>query len=139
MSPAPATATARPARTRPTAGLAACTLGLAATSFAAGPADELAALRAEILALIGGAPCANLVHCRALPLGRRPCGGPAEYVAYSSFLSDRALLEAKAYEYTFLYEEQASREPLAGTCVVLPEPRLQCVDRRCRIENAPPP
>jgi hypothetical protein len=117
----------------------ACGLALATHARAADPAAaELQALRDEIVGMIGTAPCANLVHCRALALGVRPCGGPAEYLPYSSFVTDRALLEAKAYEYTFLHEEMLRMQQPIGPCVVLPEPRLQCVNRRCRIENAVP-
>jgi hypothetical protein len=100
--------------------------------------EELAALHAEILTLIGPATCANLVHCRALALGTRPCGGPAEYLAYSSFSNNRDLLEAKAFEYNLLYEDIQQKEKAAGACVMLPAPRLQCIDRHCRVENAAP-
>jgi hypothetical protein len=114
-------------------------LALAAVACAADPdREELAALHAEIVNLIGTATCANLVHCRALALGTRPCGGPAEYLAYSSFHNDRELLETKAFEYTLLHEEIQRKETVADTCVVLPPPRLQCIDRHCRIENAQP-
>jgi hypothetical protein len=97
--------------------------------------EALDALRAEILKLIGPATCANLVHCRALALGSRPCGGPAEYLPYSSFSNNRDLLEAKAFEYTLLFEDVQGKDKAAGSCVRLPEPRLQCVDRHCRIEG----
>jgi hypothetical protein len=97
--------------------------------------EELDALRAEILKLIGPATCANLVHCRALALGSRPCGGPAEYLPYSSFGTNRDLLEAKAFEYTLLYEDVQGKVKGSDNCVMLPEPRLQCVDRHCRIEG----
>jgi hypothetical protein len=116
-----------------------CGLLLATAANATEPArDELQAVRSEIVTLIGTAPCANLVHCRALALGSRPCGGPAEYVAYSSFSNNRELIEAKAFEYTFLHEELQRQEQAVGVCTVLPQPRLQCIDRRCRIDNAAP-
>ena|SRR5687768_9292072 len=117
----------------------ACGLCVSGSARAADPAaDELKALRDEIVAMIEAAPCANLVHCRALALGVRACGGPAEYLPYSSFVTDRALLEAKAFEYTFLHEDMLRKQQAIGPCVMLPEPRLQCVNRRCRIENAAP-
>jgi hypothetical protein len=120
------------------AGLA-CGLALGTSALAADPdRDELDALRAELLKLIGPATCTNLVHCRALALGTRPCGGPAEYLPYSSFGNNRDALEAKAMEYTILHEEVQRKENAVGACVVLPAPRLQCVDRHCRIENAMP-
>jgi hypothetical protein len=121
---------------------------LALAALACGPAPpalaqdsdraELEALHAEIVQLIGAATCANLVHCRALALGTRPCGGPAEYLAYSSFHNDREQLETKVFEYTLLYEEIQRKQTVAGPCVVLPAPRLQCINRHCRIENAQP-
>lgn len=118
---------------------AACAFALASPLLAADAArEQLAALRAEIVQLIGPATCANLVHCRAVALGTRPCGGPAEYLPYSSFGTNRELVEAKAFEYTLLYEEMQGRDQPVGACVVLPEPRLQCVNRHCRIENHTP-
>jgi hypothetical protein len=115
----------------------ACALGGAAHA-ADSDRDQLAALRAEIVRLIGPAACANLVHCRAVALGSRSCGGPAEYLPYSSFGTNRELIEAKAFEYNLLYEEVEARQKAVAACAVLPEPRLQCIDRHCRIENQIP-
>lgn len=97
--------------------------------------SELQALRADIVELIGPAPCANLVHCRALALGVRPCGGPAEYLAYSSITADKALLENKALEYGLLQEELQQAQGTVGTCEVLAPPRLACVNNTCRVER----
>jgi hypothetical protein len=97
--------------------------------------DELVALRVQIVQMIGRAPCANLVHCRVLPLGVRPCGGPAEYLAYSSITADKALLENKAFEYSLLQEDAQRAQGAVGTCEVLPQPRLACVNNSCRIEH----
>jgi hypothetical protein len=121
-----------------TAGVLAAALGLfAPLAPAADDQAELEGLRAEILKLIGPATCSNLVHCRALALGWRPCGGPAEYLPYSSFNNNRDALEAKAFEYTLLHEEILRKRQAMGPCEILPPPRLQCVDRHCRIEGAP--
>jgi hypothetical protein len=98
--------------------------------------EELERLRVGILALIGDARCANLVHCRALPLGTRPCGGPAEYLAYSSITGHREELETRAYEYTFLQEDMQRRHPPSDACAALPEPRLQCIDNHCKLDTA---
>lgn len=109
----------------------------------AGAADQdaeaaLNALRVELQKLVGDAPCANLVHCRVLALGTRPCGGANEYVAYSSITANKDLLESKAFEYGFLHEEvMRSRKEAGGTCEVLPQPRAMCVDRRCRLDSTP--
>ena len=108
-----------------------------AGAVAAGSDEEaLDKLHREIVAIIGDPRCENIVHCRLLELGSRPCGGPAEYLPYSSIIgAKREVLEAKAYEYTFLHEEVQRAHPVAGTCEVLPKPRLACVNERCRAEG----
>jgi len=98
-----------------------------------GDEAQLKVLRAEIVEMIGDASCVNLVHCRLLALGTRPCGGPDEYLAYSSHIADRAALENKALEYALIQEDVQRAKSIAGICVVLPQPRLACVDRRCRV------
>lgn len=98
---------------------------------------QLAALRSEIRAMIGDAPCVNVVRCRLLALGTRPCGGADEYLAYSSRTVDQAVLENKALEYTLIQEDVLRAKSIAGVCVVLPQPRLACIDRRCRVVSEP--
>lgn len=107
----------------------------AGCACAAEPASieaEMKALRADIVNTIGAAPCANLVHCRLLPLGVRPCGGPDEYLAYSSIMGDPTQLENKAVEYALLQEDLHRAKGTVGACVMLPQPRLICLDNRCR-------
>jgi hypothetical protein len=116
--------------------LAGCLLlGLSpASAQQSGDEAQLEALRAEILKMIGNAPCANLVHCRVLALGVRPCGGPDEYLAYNGVLTDKAALENKALEFALIQEDLLRAKSLAGPCVVLPEPRLSCREGRCRVD-----
>ncbi len=110
-----------------------------ARGWAAEQSDEAALkkLHAEIVELIGDAPCANLVHCRVLALGGRPCGGADEYLAYSSLTGNKDILDGKAFEYGFLQDEVRRASRRAGTCEVLSQPRAMCLDRRCRLDTAP--
>jgi hypothetical protein len=114
--------------------LGAAGAGCAAAADPAALEAEMQALRAEIVKEIGNAPCANLVHCRLLALGVRPCGGPDEYLAYSSVTGDKTQLENKALEYALLQEDLHRARGTVGTCVMLPLPRLVCLDNRCRAE-----
>jgi hypothetical protein len=104
-------------------------------SAPAAGSDEaaLSALHAEIVQLVGDPRCVNLVHCRVLALGTRPCGGASEYLAYSSTTGNRETLEAKAYEYSFLEEEINGKRAAAGTCEALPPPRAVCIHGRCAL------
>ena len=105
------------------------------TASASSDEQALKAVRSEIVSLIGEPRCANLVHCRVLALGARPCGGPSEYLTYSSLTANRETLEAKAYEYSFLEEEVNRSKGAVGSCEVLPPPRATCVDGRCTLSS----
>jgi len=97
--------------------------------------EALVSLHQEIMALIGEPRCENIVHCRLLALGSRPCGGPAEYLAYSSIVGRRDVLDAKAYEYGFLQEEVNRTRKVSGSCTVLDKPRLACTNGRCTLDT----
>jgi len=101
---------------------------------AGGSQDEaqLRTLRKQIQALAGDGRCNNVVHCRAIPIGKRDCGGPDEYVIFSSMTGKADLLEAKAFEYTFLQEEILRGKTGVGACEMVVEPRLACIQQRCR-------
>jgi hypothetical protein len=78
--------------------------------------------------------CALIDMSAALALGVRPCGGPDEYLAYSSVTGDKTRLENKALEYGLLQEDLHRARGTVGACVMLPLPRLVCLDNRCRTE-----
>lgn len=120
--------------------LAALLCGMScARALAAEQGDDAALkkLHTEIVELIGDAPCANLVHCRVLALGGRPCGGADEYLAYSSLAGNKDILDGKAFEYGFLLDEVRRANRSTGACEVLPQPRAMCLDRRCRLDATP--
>ena len=106
-----------------------------AAASASSDEEALNAVHREIVSLIGEPRCANLVHCRVLGLGARPCGGPSEYLAFSSLTANREVLEAKAYEYDFLQEEVNRSKGAVGSCEVLPAPRATCVNGRCTLSS----
>jgi hypothetical protein len=107
---------------------------LPAVLFGAGDAEEAARLRREIFELIGSAPCNNLVNCRILALGARACGGPEEYVAYSTW-ARRDDIQSKAAEYNFLREELLAGAAPASGCQPLAEPKAACINSRCVLER----
>jgi hypothetical protein len=97
--------------------------------------EALVRLRKEIVGMIGEPTCANLVYCRVLALGVKPCGQPEEYLAYSSTAkTNEDMLGVKAAEYAFLQEEAQMANPPPGPCAVPPKPRVQCVDQRCKLQ-----
>jgi len=94
-------------------------------------AQAAARLRDEISAAIGDARCRNLVNCRVVGLGVRPCGGPEEYVAYSIWNTDREHISNLVSEYNLLKEDLMLESGEVGTCEQLPKPDVDCVHARC--------
>lgn len=102
-----------------------------AAEFAADTA-RLAALWNEIQALADASRCSADRHCRALPLGAKPCGGPWAYLIYSQEDAGLPQLRAKMREHRQL-EASLNRQSLAvSDCefIALPE-RLACRQERC--------
>ena len=94
-------------------------------------AAEAKRLRGEITEAIGDARCRNLVNCRVVGLGARPCGGPEEYVAYSIWDTDREHIDNLVFEYNLLSEDLMLESDMAGACVVIPKPGVDCIHDRC--------
>jgi hypothetical protein len=111
----------------------ALTLGLAApvACFAQSDAEAAAEIRERITVMIDGARCNNIVNCRILALGSRPCGGPEEFVAYSIWDTQVDEVRSLAAEYNFLREEVDAADGKVGTCNVLTEPAVNCINARC--------
>jgi hypothetical protein len=100
-------------------------------SSAQSDAEAAVELRERISAMMEGARCNNVVNCRVLGLGSRPCGGPEEYVAYSIWDTQVDEVSSLAAEYNFLREEVDAAAGTVGTCDVLPKPSVNCVNARC--------
>jgi hypothetical protein len=95
-------------------------------------AEAAARLRQEIAAVISDASwCRNIVNCRVIGLGARPCGGPEEYVAFSIWNNTGDELRNLVTEYNLLKEELMLDSDEVGTCEVLPKPNADCVQSRC--------
>jgi hypothetical protein len=94
-------------------------------------AEALLRLRGEIMDMIGDASCRNVVNCRVVGLGARPCGGPEEYVAYSIWKTLSEDFGNLVSEYNLIAEDLMFERDVAGTCVQLPQPAADCINDRC--------
>lgn len=104
---------------------------LPVVSAAESDAEAVVRLRKEIAATIGEAKCRNLVNCRIVGLGVRPCGGPEEYVPYSIWDTDREEISILVSEYNLLKEDLMHDSDHAGTCKVLSKPDVDCIRSQC--------
>ncbi len=110
---------------------------LVAACQAQAPAHDLSAVATEAALLqriaseIGSAACGRPDDCRTLPIGSRPCGGPAAWRAWSASSSDGVRLQAWAGELAELQRRRDEAEGRMSTCQVLPEPGVACQAGRC--------
>ncbi|MEF7613670.1 hypothetical protein V4F39_07080 [Aquincola sp. MAHUQ-54] len=113
------------------AGLAACAapaVGPAAPR-AAGAAPE----RDALAAAIGDAACTEDVQCRTVPVGRKACGGPQAWWAWSTAQGDGARIAQAAARYTQASSAAVQESGRMSTCSIVPDPGAVCTAGRCTL------
>lgn len=93
--------------------------------------QRLRRLRAEIEDLVGEARCRSVEDCRYVGLGAKPCGGPWEFLIFSTARTDVERLLAKVEEYNRFEARMNRRYGYISDCGMPPEPELGCVENRC--------
>ena len=83
--------------------------------------ESLAKLKFEIKQLASSIECINSEDWEFCPLGRRPCGGPVEYVAYSSRIDTTQFLNL-VRNYRAEQIKFNRKWNMVGICVVPPRP-----------------
>ena len=96
---------------------------------------RLATLKTELDFLVGEASCSELSECRALPFGANPCGGPWEYLIYSSINSDTLKIREKVDEYNEWNEVINERYGYTSDCNKAEVPQLLCLNGICVDRN----
>lgn len=77
--------------------------------------------------------CQQSTQCKVLPVGHRPCGGPEQYMVYSSKSTDEKLLAITNDRYKKLKQEQQQRLGLRSNCQLVPEPVAACQQQQCSL------
>jgi len=91
----------------------------------------LAAMKSDVLLLVGEAGCSEIGECRALPFGAKPCGGPWEYLIYSSTDTITLKIEEKVNAYNEWNRVLNSRYGYISDCGIAEEPQLLCSNGKC--------
>jgi len=88
--------------------------------------EKIEKLRNEILALSESVPCDNPQEWRFIPMGYKACGGPQEYVLYSTKI-DTNDFKKKVEEYTIETRNLSKKWSIASDCMyVLPPGGVKC-------------
>ena len=80
---------------------------------------------------VGEARAGDVAICRALAVGAKACGGPTQYVVFSSAATDAAEAERLAGEVTALDRAANAQFGLVSTCDMLMEPNVALDGGRC--------
>lgn len=89
----------------------------------------LEAKKAEIIAYINSFDCAG--SCNSIAFGSKPCGGPREYLLFSSAV-DVTQLEQMVSEYNEMdHQYNIETNAISDCALVLPPDNLGCLDGNC--------
>lgn len=95
--------------------------------------QDVSALRRDALALIGDASADENNQCRIAGFGHKPCGGPAQYVAYSTKNGNEAEILAKIAAYNAAAEAENVRLGRMSDCAVVPKPAVELAGGQCKL------
>ncbi len=70
--------------------------------------------------------------CSTMGYGKKPCGGPWQYVVYSSSSTNDALLQSKIEEYNELNQLLNEKEGLVSDCALEHRPLVECFEGHCQ-------
>jgi hypothetical protein len=89
--------------------------------------------KAEVMSLINSATCTGA--CNYIAFGSKPCGGPKEYLLFSSAVN-LAQLEDLVTEYNEMeHQFNIQTNAISDCAVVLPPNNIECIDGSCVIIN----
>jgi hypothetical protein len=93
--------------------------------------SSLAAARLAIQSLVAEPACSAVTECRALPFGAKPCGGPRQYLIFSTTVTDSVRLASVLARYHELDARQNEELGMISDCAVVSRPPLACASDRC--------
>ncbi|MDF3127280.1 hypothetical protein [Rheinheimera sp. 1928-s] len=77
--------------------------------------------------------CEQDNQCKVIGVGARPCGGPDQYLIYSTQHTDEKMLSYTNERYQKLKKQQNEKLGLMSTCQMLLPPVSACVEKTCVI------
>lgn len=80
--------------------------------------------------------CQQDNQCKVIGVGARPCGGPDQYLLYSTLHTDEKMLSYTNDRYQKLKKQQNEKLGLMSTCQVLMPPVSACIENKCALGNA---
>ena len=95
--------------------------------------QDVDALRRQALSAIGDASADDNNQCRIAGFGHKPCGGPAEYIAYSTKGGNEAEILRKIAAYNAAAQAENMRLGRMSDCAVVPKPAVELSGGQCKL------
>jgi hypothetical protein len=92
----------------------------------------------DIRRLIGTPSCSDNSQCRSLPVGALACGGPQEYLPWSTLKTNERELLATAERFKAERQAQIKSSGEMSICIHRPDPGAVCVSGTCQAGGASP-
>jgi len=77
--------------------------------------------------------CDNSSQCHSLGIGARACGGPENYLAWSSKNHDGARLKELVAQHSAVSRDEDKRKGMMSTCSVVSDPGASCRAGACTL------
>jgi hypothetical protein len=79
-----------------------------------------------------GIPSANEPsQCKLIPFGSKPCGGPWDYLVYSTLKTDESRLKQLVSEFNQLQKKINEEGKILSDCAIAPQPKVEFTDGVC--------
>ncbi|MRW93929.1 hypothetical protein GJ699_28460 [Duganella sp. FT80W] len=117
---------------------AASLLILTACAGAQPPADTpngAVALWQQIQSANSNLSCDSDSQCHTIGVGAKACGGPENYLAWSSKNSDGAQLKALVQQHATARRADDARQGMMSTCTAISDPGASCRAGQCVINT----
>jgi len=109
---------------------------LTACAVAQPPApDTTVSLWQKIQSANTNLSCDNSSQCHTLGVGAKACGGPENYIAWSSKNSDGSQLKALVEQHAVARRADDAREHMMSTCSVISDPGASCKAGQCVLNS----
>jgi hypothetical protein len=106
------------------------------------PASPTAALWQQIQSANSNLSCDNDSQCHSIGVGAKSCGGPENYLAWSSKSDDGAKLKSLVELHSAARRADNNRDATMSTCIASSDPGATCRAGTCVLtahDIAPPP
>lgn len=106
-------------------------------------ASDAPAARVQLEQLTRNRQCQQDSECRSVGIGRQACGGPQQFLPWSTRHTETKALEAAVARYSEQRLKQIASDGEMSTCAVLPDPGARCerapgaVTGQCVLRSAP--